>query len=232
MIDKLFQGASSSFLEPSPVVTKKLAYASQIQNLLDNKTEEEGREYLISTASDLLHEVEVLKLSLEEAKSENTALKEEITSSKEEDRKRVDTLVSALRNATNGSDVTLSTERAETLSAEQASTLTITTLARKIENLNIKNSQLAKANQDLSETIEDLQCEAEAKDVKIKALETQFKSINKTRQKVVNQSLQQLNTKAPPSQLDKENQGPQKSPPGRPSYLKMTSRLTAALSQN
>ncbi|KAL7568434.1 hypothetical protein ACA910_012148 [Epithemia clementina (nom. ined.)] len=205
--------SSSSSLPQSPTMSKKSSYLSRIQTLLDSRTPEEGTEYLKTTIVDLLHETEVLKLKLEQSQQEITTLKQEVHACKQKDGERIDALVKTLQMATcrgkeneganyNYSNYnsnrqkeaqqqdedqphTLSREQAEALNGEQASLMTITALTRKIEQLSVKNSQLVHERQQITEKMEDLEAEGEAKDMKIKALETQFKSINRTRQKVV-----------------------------------------------
>ena len=204
LMDKMIE--SSPFQE-SPTAIKKAGYMASIQNLLDSKSPEDGTRYLKTTVVDLLHEVEVLKVKLEESRMESTAFKEEIASSKNRDRQQIDSLVEALSKASRGErEAKMSREQAETLSAEQATAMTIATLTRKIEQQCAKNTELTERNRSLLEKIDDLECESSVKDVKIKALETQFKSINKTRQKVVNQSLQQLEAIASMKEMNKENQ--------------------------
>ena len=204
LMDKMIE--SSPFQE-SPTAIKKAGYMASIQNLLDSKSPEDGTRYLKTTVVDLLHEVEVLKVKLEESRMESTAFKEEIASSKNRDRQQIDSLVEALSKASRGErEAKMSREQAETLSAEQATAMTIATLTRKIEQQCAKNTELTERNRSLLEKIDDLECESSVKDVKIKALETQFKSINKTRQKVVNQSLQQLEAITTMKDINKENQ--------------------------
>ena len=173
---------------PSPtIVSKKSSYMSRVESLLESQTPEEGAKYLKKTIVDLLHDVEVLKLKLEQSQQESISLKSEIDLSTKKHGERIDALVRTLNAATKGDQqsVFLSREKARALDGEEASLLTIRALTRKIEDLSVKSTQQEREKQQLVESVEDLQCESEAKDVKIRALEAQFKSINRTRQKVV-----------------------------------------------
>ena len=191
---------------------------SSVQTILNSRSPEEGEEYLKTTVVDLLHEVEVLKLQLEESRQEVSSLKQEIEVSQKKDGERIDTLIKTLATATKEDQQVLSPEKAKEMNAEEACLMTIATLTRKVEELSAANSELVHEQNQLSENVEDLECESEAKDVKIKALETQFKSINRTRQKVV-QKLGLSGNDFSPEETDESSPTPKSSP----GYLRMGS---------
>lgn len=148
------------------------------------KEDVESIEFLHLLVEDLRHEVEVLRTQLDESELECALLKGELKSAKDGDRQRINQLVETLSKVSQ-SKVVMSNDEMETLSAEQASNLTIATLSRKVEELSIQNSTLVDEKIVLGERVQELEGENEAKQIKIGALELQFKAINKTRQKAV-----------------------------------------------
>lgn len=154
------------------------------EELLNVKDEGDSMEYLHLLVDDLRHEVAVLRTQLEESDLECSLLKAELKTVKESDRNKVQQLVDTLSRVSQ-SKVSMTNVQMEALSAEEASNLTIATLSRKVEQLCIMNSVLVDDKITLGEKVQELEGENEAKQLKIDALELQFKAINKTRQKAV-----------------------------------------------
>lgn len=170
-------GSPCSHVDPSLTI-------SDLNDLLQVKSRSESIEFLHLLVEDMRHEVGVLRTQLEESEQECTKLKAEMKKEQEGDRQRLQLLVETLSHVSK-SKATLTADQMEALSAEEASNLTIATLTRKVEELSIKNTELLEEKIVLSERVHELEGENEAKQIKIGALELQFKAINKTRQKAV-----------------------------------------------
>lgn len=141
-------------------------------------------EFLHLLVEDLRNEIQVLRTQLDESEQECTRLREEMKAEEEGDRKRIQELVETLSQVSK-EKAKLTNDEMEALSGEEAAIYTIQSLTRKVEDLSIKNTKLEEENIKLAERVQDLEGENEARQLKIGALEFQFKAINKTRQKAV-----------------------------------------------
>lgn len=119
------------------------------------------------------------------AKGEPVAvLEEENASNSQEARDKLFSLILALQKAT-GDSIKVTSDAAQVLSSEEATSLVIASLTDKISELSVQNSQLVERMETMQDIMEDFESENEACLHKMDALEMQFKSINKTRQRVV-----------------------------------------------
>jgi dsDNA-binding SOS-regulon protein len=153
---------------------------SDVDELLLDKNEADAADYMRHMIADLLNEVEVLKIKLEESQQEVSALKQQ--------RRAMQLEVSPRRKYSmnsNSKKITLSTEQANNISVHDATCLVVANLTKKVEDLNFRQDELMSERNSLVERVEDLTCQNSAYELKISALEHQFKSINKTRQKAV-----------------------------------------------
>lgn len=150
----------------------------------NSKSQIESLEFLHLLVEDLRHEVEVLRTQREESEQECSILKAKLQNMLEGDKQQIKLLVETLSRVSHSKTI-MTQEQMNALSAEEASNLTIATLSRKVEELSIKNTTLMEEKIFLAERVQELEGENEAKQIKIDALELQFKAINKTRQKVV-----------------------------------------------
>jgi hypothetical protein len=146
--------------------------------------EDKAVQLLRGIVGDLLNECEALRHRLEITENEVTSLKHEREQVNVLDRDRLLSLLMALKETT-GEPIKIKMTPDTVISSEKATELVIHSLTRKIENLNIDNSDLAEQNSKLRERIEEMSVDAESQSQKIDALEKQFNRINKTRQKVV-----------------------------------------------
>lgn len=178
----------------SPRSPSSPLHLSDLDDILQAKNKEESLEFLHLLVDDLRHEVGVLRTQLDESEQECARLNSEIKLEQEGDRQRIQFLVETLSQVSpTEAKAALTSDQIQALSAEEASNLTIATLTRKVEELSIKNTNLVEEKVALAERVQELEGENEAKQLKIDALELQFKAINKTRQKAV----QRLTSKDP-----------------------------------
>lgn len=175
---------------------------NDVDSILDGRSVEDGRLLLRGMVADLLREVDLLRWRLDETSANLQRVKEERDVVNNDYRDRLLSLMLALQNAVGensndggGAAAPIQQrsllQNGQLLTADEATTLTIRTLTNKIETLNLEASQ---TQQDLAaarERIEDLESENTTKTHKIAALEKQFLSINKKRNKVVNHKQQQ-----------------------------------------
>lgn len=159
--------------------------------LADCKSSEEAGTLMRSMINDLFVEVASLKERLKETGQELEDVRREKESWKNMSRENVGRLIKAIETKV---DEPIKATKDSIKSSEQATELVVRALTRKIENMNIMNTQLVTQNQDLYDRIQAVEGENEARLHKIEALETQFKSINKTRQKVVSKLVDRTNT--------------------------------------
>ena len=170
----------------SPSSPSSPLHLSDLDDILQAKNKGESIEFLHLLVDDLRHEVGVLRTQLDESEQECARLNSEIKLEQEGDRQRIQFLVETLSQVSpTEAKAALTTDQIEALSAEEASNLTIATLTRKVEELSIKNTNLVQEKVAMAERVQELEGENEAKQLKIDALELQFKAINKTRQKAV-----------------------------------------------
>jgi chromosome segregation ATPase len=152
---------------------------SDVDELLQDKNEADAADYMRHMIADLLNEVEVLKIKMEESQQEVSTLKQQ--------RRAMQLEVSPRRkfNMNSNSKMTLSMEQAHNISVQDATCLVVANLTKKVEDLNSRQDEIMNERNSLIERVEDLTCQNSAYELKISALELQFKSINKTRQKAV-----------------------------------------------
>jgi chromosome segregation ATPase len=155
-----------------------------VDSLIAGKTDKEACSLLRRMVVDLMHEVDDYRGRLEEKGKRVTTLEEERFATSQEACDRLFALMLALEKIT-GEDVRVKLEPGTILSTEEATNLVISELTKKIGNLNVENTSLNERVDEMRETMDDLESENGSALYKIEALEMQFKSINKTRQKVV-----------------------------------------------
>jgi hypothetical protein len=154
-----------------------------VDHLIAGKTDKEACDLLRRMVLDLMHEVDDYKGRYEEKEQRVTTLEEERFASNQEARDKLYSLMLALEKVT-GVHVELGGP-IKILSTAEATDLVIFELTKKIEKLNEENARLLERVNEMRESMDDLEGENESSFYKIEALEMQFKSINKTRQKVV-----------------------------------------------
>jgi polyhydroxyalkanoate synthesis regulator phasin len=155
-----------------------------VDHLVAGKTDKQACALLRRMVVDLMHEVDDYRGRLEEKEKRVTTLEEERFATNQEACDRLYALMLALEKIT-GEDVRVKLEPGTILSTEEATNLVISELTKKIGNLNMENTGLLERVDEMKETMDDLESENGSSLYKIEALEMQFKSINKTRQKVV-----------------------------------------------
>lgn len=99
------------------------------------------------------------------------------------DAARTEALIEALRNATKTTDIPELS--AQDVSSEEATELVIHSLLENVRRTAQDNESLTKKNDALQDKVWDLTAENEVHELKIAALETHFKTINKSRQGIV-----------------------------------------------
>jgi hypothetical protein len=154
-----------------------------VDHLIAGKTDKEACSLLRRMVLDLMHEVDDYKGCYEESVKRVTTLEEERVASNQEARDKLYSLMLALEKVT-GVHVELGGS-IKMLSTADATDLVIFELTKEIEKLNVENARLLERVNEMRESMDDLEGENESSLYKIEALEMQFKSINKTRQKVV-----------------------------------------------
>ena len=138
-------------------------------------------EFLNSVVEEMRSEIQTLHKRLEHSEQECEQLRETMKREQEGDRQRMQFLVQALGNVSDAS-ASMTQAAMEALSAEEATNLTITTLTRKVEQLSVENFTLTEEKIHLMERIQEVEGANDAMQMKIRALELQFKTINnKTR---------------------------------------------------
>lgn len=161
-------------------------HLSDLDDILQSKSQGESIEFLHLLIDDLRNEVGVLRTQLDDSEQECARLNSQVKLEQEGDRQRIQLLVETLSQVSPPEPkAALTSDEIDALSAEEASNLTIHTLTRKVEELSIKNTNLVEEKIALAERVQELEGENEAKQLKIDALELQFKAINKTRQRAV-----------------------------------------------
>ena len=187
--------------------------------ILDGRSLEDGHLLLRGMVADLLREVDLLRWRLEETTASLQRVREERDVVNNDYRDCLLSLILALQQAV-GDEMAPNRsllQSGQLLTANEATTLTITTLTGKIEKLNLeaaeKEAELSKAKG----RIEDLESENASKIHKIAALEKQFLSINKKRNKVVDskskQQQQQKQLLVQPKLVDSTNKTASPPPP-------------------
>jgi len=184
-------GSGSSDLDVNTVL-------HDVDSILDGRSVEDGRLLLRGMVADLLREVDLLRWRLDETSASLQRVKEERDVVNNDYRDQLLSLMLALQNAVGGGDYDndILQERSQLqnghlLTADEATALTIHTLTRKIETLNLEAATMQQQLTAARERTEDLESENAAKVHKIAALEKQFQSINKKRHKVVVHKQQQ-----------------------------------------
>jgi hypothetical protein len=168
--------ASATELDDIPLI-------EGVDHLIAGKTDKEACSLLRRMVLDLMHEVDDYKGRFEENAKRVMTLEEERFASNQEARDKLYSLMLALEKVT-GDHVELGGP-IKILSTAEATDLVIFELTKKIEKLNVENARLLERVNEMRESMDDLEGENESSLYKIEALEMQFKTINKTRQKVV-----------------------------------------------
>jgi hypothetical protein len=153
-----------------------------VDHLIAGKTDKEACALLRRMVVDVMHEVDDYRSRLEVKEKQVMTLEEERFASNQESRDKLFSLMLALEKVT---DARVELEPRTILSNEEATDVVIFELTKKIGKLNVENTMLLDQSKVMRETMDDLEGENGSSLYKIEALEMQFKSINKTRQKVV-----------------------------------------------
>ena len=162
-----------------------------VESILDGRSLEDGHLLLRGMVADLLREVDLMRWRLDETSSSLQRIREERDVVNNDYRDCLLSLILALQQAV-GDDLAPNRsllQSGQLLTADEATTMTITTLTGKIEKLNMETSEKEAELATARSRIEDLEAENAAKIDKIAALEKQFKSINKKRNKVVDSKI-------------------------------------------
>jgi uncharacterized protein (DUF3084 family) len=149
---------------------------ADLADILEYKDKTQSIELLSLMVDDLRNEVGVLRTQLEESEQECSKLRSETKEEEEGDRQRIQSLLEALSQVSQ-SKGKFTQDELEALNAEEAANLTIGTLTRKVEELSINNTALTEEKVGLMQRVQELEGENEAKQVKIDALELQFKGM-------------------------------------------------------
>lgn len=192
------------------------AVLKDIDDILEGRSERDGRLLLRGMVSDLLKEVDLLRFRLDTATAQLATVKEERDVVNNEYRDRLVALLRAVshitqncNNNSNGSNNAISESLMKQerwllqqgtnqnskspsaspvvlLTPDDAMALTIQSLTRKIESLNVESTVQLAALAAARDRTEDLESAHEAQTHKIAALEKQFCSINQKRHKHYN----------------------------------------------
>ena len=180
-------------------------YEDDVDHLILNcRSDVEARLLLRGMTVDLLDEVDDLRTRLQEnqaivsnlTKERNDIIVFENNNEKEDNHNstKLIKLIDALEgvtgdggtgNSSSSEQVKAKMQEGKELTSDEATELVVYTLTNKVSALNIENTQLLDQIKEQQEKIDDLTSQNETYGYKIEALETQFKSINKTRQKAV-----------------------------------------------
>jgi len=164
-----------------------------VQHLLANKTEHEGYVLLQGMVLDLMREVDQLARKVKERDTRLHDLQDERNLLNRDYRENLFSVWSALTEVTGEAKLRLSDKRqsiVDQLSGDnkdavlpvvEATQLVVENLTKKIEDLNVENTNLLTHIYQMQEKIDDLECVNETRQMKIDALEIQFKAINNTR---------------------------------------------------
>jgi len=155
-----------------------------VDQVIANKSDTEACDLLRGMILNLSNEVDDCCGRLAQKESQVAVLEEENASNSQEARDKLFSLILALQKAT-GDSIKVTLDAAQVLSSEEASSLVIASLTDKVSELSVQNSQLVERMETMQDIMEDFESENEACLHKMDALEMQFKSINKTRQRVV-----------------------------------------------
>jgi hypothetical protein len=181
-LSRLFTSAASA-TEKEISDCNEVPLIEGVDHLIAGKTDKEACNLLRRMVLDLMHEVDDYRGRFEEKVERVATLEEERCASNQEARDKLYALMLALEKVT-GVHVEFKHD-INTLSTAEATDLVVYELSKKIGKLNVENARLLKRVNEMRETMDDLEGENGSAIYKIEALEMQFKSINKTRQKVV-----------------------------------------------
>lgn len=185
-LGKMFSFATSNAqLEAAPTTEQEIKSCSAdvslvdgVDDLIANKSDQEAcillLRRMVTTLTGELEQKEQIVATLEQEKSVNA----------QDARSNLFSLMLALQKAT-GDPVKVKLEAGQVLSSEEATSLVISSLTNKISELSEDKSSLVENMTTMHSKMQDLESENEACLHKIDALEMQFKTINKTRQRVV-----------------------------------------------
>jgi chromosome segregation ATPase len=189
-----------------------------VDHVLEARTDSEARIILRGMVLDLLTEVENLRIDLYKKGKRVTQLKQERKQYEEVTRGRIEMLYTAVcgsrRNDSDISNVVVSVAddsagslanikakiaSGQKITLDETTAMVVEGLTRNIEKLSIDNHNLLDQLRKLRERYEDMSSSYAASTFKVEALETQFKFINKTRQKVVSKLVDRSTAVLPPS---------------------------------
>lgn len=184
----LFKSAASASEKEQMSDFDDVPLIEGVDHLIAGKTDKEACGLLRLMVLDLMHEVDDYRGRFEEKEKQVVTLEEERSASNQEARDKLYSLMLALEKVTG---VHVEMGNIENLPTAEATDLVTFELTKKIENLNAENARLLECVHEMRETMDDLEGENESSLYKIEALEMQFKTINKTRQKVVSRLVEQ-----------------------------------------
>jgi predicted nucleic acid-binding Zn-ribbon protein len=171
------------------------AVTQDVDLLLEGKSHGECKQLLTSMIADLLHEVDTLRFRLDRSEKQITRLRDERDVAQNNYQDRLLAILLALQNTidepmndihkqmvTGGENDDGSKKL---ITADEATTLTIQSLTKKIEKINVENTNLQTQIDLLNQQLDDFKSDDESKGVQIVALNTQFEATNNTRNKMV-----------------------------------------------
>ena len=185
IVAKLFTKEDSDATEKKPRMDVSTVL-QDVDIILQNRTPEDGKKLLNGMVADLLQEIDMLRFRLDEAEKRISRVKEERDLVNIDYKDRLLSLMFALQNSTGDHEgVKNMFPDGKLITADDATNLTVKALTKKIEKLNAEQVKLDEKLKWKQCEIDDLKSDNDAKSIKIAALETQFKSINRKRNKVI-----------------------------------------------
>lgn len=200
-----FNSIASPTAKEISACTDDIPLIEGVDHLIAGKTDTEARSLLRRMVLDLMNEVDHYRGRLQVKEKLVSRLEEERSIISQDSRDKLFSLMLSLQKLT-GESVTVQLEPGKELSSEDATDLVVSELTKKINQLTVTNTNLVNTVNEMRGSMDDLECENEARLHKVDALEMQFKSINKTRQKVVSR-LTDRSAKESMRQSDPSSQG-------------------------
>lgn len=180
---KLGLGSPRLFFERKEASSRKKDLLAQLDAIMNEDSSSRAQD-LAALARTLIDKVDRLSLQVEDTQAQLDMARQESDHARDLNRDHVHVILEALKGKAMAPPTTQAGVQA--LSAQDATDLVVSGLTRKIEGLETRNQDLLERNDELETKILEVESENIARQHKIEALELQFKSINKTRQKMMN----------------------------------------------
>lgn len=159
---------------------KTASHMKEVEEVCQSMSAENACAEMYSMMEDLMAERDSLRNQLQQSNLDRQDLREQRDQALQFNQSHLERLLGAL-----DIEHPVSKRKDVPVSAEEATEMTIRSLTKQIEKLSARNSELTEDKTQLNQRVSELEHENEARKHKIEALEVQFKSINKTRQKMV-----------------------------------------------